>query len=57
MRKLCLLALPLLIGAEMCASCSSQISGLESNSRSASIRVVVAPGGDDVLRSTISISR
>jgi hypothetical protein len=57
MRKHCLLVLPLLIGTVMLASCSSQASGLESDGRSASIRVIISPGGEDVLRSTIKVSR
>jgi hypothetical protein len=57
MRKLCLLALPLLIGAGILTSCSSQVSGMESDSRSASIRVIVSPGGEDVLRTRITLTR
>ena len=57
MRKLCLLALPLLIGTVMLASCSSQVGGVESDSRSASNRVIISPGGDDILRTKIMVPR
>jgi hypothetical protein len=58
MRKLCWLWIPLGLGmATMLASCGAQNSVVESGSRSASIRVVVAPGGDDVLRTQLIINR
>ena len=58
MRKLCLLLIPLALGCGMClTSCGTQTSGLDGDSRSASIRVVVAPGGEDVLRTAITFTR
>jgi hypothetical protein len=57
MRKLWLLAIALLVGAGMQTSCSSQVSGMESDSRTASVRVIVSPGGNDVLRADLTLTR
>jgi hypothetical protein len=56
MRKLCLLAMPVLIGVVI-TSCSSQAGTVAGDSRSASIRVIVSPGGNDLLRSEVTVTR